>query len=317
LSVEPPETARAPVTAFERYIASGGKRPGLWRVFGGLGIICAAWFAGTAGVLFLWTAWDAIATGDPDFARDRLGNALSGGDAEIVAVLLATFAGIWLGVFAAVTLLHRQRFMTLFAADGRARPADLGKGLLVAGAFAFGSTLIGLVVSEPVASALPVPLWLTLLLPLIALVFMQATAEELIFRGYLLQQLALRSRNPLVWAVLPSAVFGMLHWAGDLPQEAAAYYVGTTFLMGLTLAALVWRTGTLWASIGVHVGFNVFGLTVIGADGVLSGAQLFLFRSEDVLPLLRVDILTAAALFIFVLSPLAPFGPPVRAETRA
>ncbi len=297
------------MTAFERYIASGGQRPGLWRVLAGLGIIVAAWVAGTAGILFLWTTWTAVATGDPGFARERLAGALAGDDPEVVAVLLATFAGIWLGVLVATNILHRQRLGTLFAPDCRVRTGDLGKGLLVAGAFATGSTLIGMMIAEPIATALPLPVWLALLLPLIALVFVQATAEELIFRGYVLQQLALRSRNPLVWAVLPSAVFGMLHWAGDLPGEAAAYYVATTFLMGLTLAALVWRTGTLWAAIGVHVGFNVFGLTVIGAEGVLSGAQLFLFRSDDVLPLLRVDLLMAAALLAFVLSPLAPFGP--------
>lgn len=302
------------MTAFERFVASGGQRPGLWRVIAGLLVIGAAWFAGSAGVLFLWTTWNAISTGDIASAQDRLGSVLVGGDAEIVGVLLATFAGIWLGVLVAVSLLHHQRFITLFAADGRVRPADLGKGLLVAAAFALASTLIGLILAEPVTTAVPVSLWLTFLLPLIALVFVQAAAEELIFRGYLLQQLALRSRNPLVWAVLPSTIFGMLHWAGDLPHEVAAYYVVTTFLMGLTLAALVWRTGALWASIGVHVGFNVFGLTVIGAEGILSGGQLFLFQSEDVMPLLRVDLLASAALLVFVLSPLSPFGPQSPAE---
>jgi membrane protease YdiL (CAAX protease family) len=101
-----------------------------------------------------------------------------------------------------------------------------------------------------------------------------------------------------------------LHWAGDLPGAAAGYYVLTTFLMGLALATLVWRTGSLWASIGLHVGLNVFGLTVIGGEGVLSGAQLFLFRSEDMGALLRVDLVTAVVLLLFVLSPLAPFGQP-------
>jgi membrane protease YdiL (CAAX protease family) len=80
--------------------------------------------------------------------------------------------------------------------------------------------------------------------------------------------------------------------------------------MGLALAALVWRTGSLWAAIGVHVGFNAIGLTVVGAEGVLSGAQLFLFGGDDLLPLMRIDLATTAALLAFVLSPWAPFGPP-------
>jgi membrane protease YdiL (CAAX protease family) len=225
-------------------------------------------------------------------------------------VLLMSFAGIWGGVFLAVTVLHRQPFATLFAPERRVRLGELGRGMLVAGAFALASTAAGLTIAEPAATAMPLPVWFALLLPLIALVFVQATAEELIFRGYLLQQLALRSRHPLVWAVLPSAVFGGLHWAGDLPGEAAAYYVVATFLMGLTLATLVWRTGSLWAATGVHVGFNAIGLTVVGSEGILSGAQLFLFSADDLLPLMRIDLATTAALLAFVLSPWAPFRPP-------
>ena len=298
------------MTAFERYIASGGRRPGLWRFVAGLVLILTTWFAGTAGVLFLWTVYNSVLTGDPGFARERLAGVLAGGDPEVVIVLLMTFAGIWAGVFLAVPVLHGQRFGTLFAPERRVRLGELGRGVLVAAAFAFVATAIGLLIARPIATALPLPHWFAFLPPLIALVFVQATAEELIFRGYLLQQLALRSRSPLVWAVLPSAVFGALHWAGDLPGEAAAYYVLATFLMGLTLAALVWRTGSLWAAIGVHVGFNVIGLAVVGSEGVLSGAQLFLFSADDLMPLMRVDLATTAALLAFVLSPWAPFGPP-------
>ena len=302
------------MTAFERYIASGipsgGQRRGGWRLAAGILVITILWFAGATGVLFLWTAFDTLRTGDPEVAAERLGGALIGGDPQFVGVLLLTFVGIWAGVYLAVTVLHRQAFATLFAPERRVRYGELGRGLLVAAAFALVSTAVGLTIAQPVATALPLPVWLALFVPLVALVFLQATAEELIFRAYLLQQLALRSRNPLVWAVLPSAAFGALHWAGDLPGAASAYYVFTTFLMGLALAALVWRTGSLWAAIGVHVGFNVIGLTVVGAEGVLSGAQLFLFAGEDLLPLMRVDLATTAALLAFVLSPWAPFGPP-------
>ena len=298
------------MTAFERYIASGGQRTGLWRLAAGTVVIAASWFAGAAAVLLLWRSYSTFRTGDPNVAADLLRDTLIGGDPEIVGVLLATFAGIWVGVFLVVRVLHRQRFSTLFAPERRVRLGEFGKGILVAAVFALLSTAAGLTIAEPVATALPLPAWLGLLFPLVALVFVQATAEELIFRGYLLQQLALRSRSPLVWAVLPSAVFGAMHWAGDLPGEATAYYVLTAFLMGLALAALVWRTGSLWAAIGVHVGFNAIGLTVVGAEGVLSGAQLFLFGGDDLLALMRIDLATTAALLAFVLSPWAPFGSP-------
>lgn len=302
------------MTAFERYIESGGRRPGLWRVLAGIAIIAALWIGGTFGVLFLWGAVEAARRGEPGGALGRLTGAEGG--PEIVAVLLLTFAGIWLGVMLAVRLLHGQPFWSLFAPERRVRAGDFTKGLLVAAAFTTASLPFAMAVAQPVLSPLPLAVWLGALLPVAALVFVQATAEELMFRGYLLQQLALRSRNPLVWAVLPAAVFGSLHFSAALPGGAGLLYIGTTFMMGLALAALVWRTGSLWAAMGMHVGFNLIGLTVVGTEGVMSGAQLFLFPGSELPGLMLVDLATTVLLLGFVLSPWAPFGPP-RGGARA
>ncbi len=288
----------------------------LWRVLAGIIIIAGFWIGGTFAVLYLWGALETARLGDTGGALHRVAGAEPGGSPAIVAVMLLTFAGIWPGVMLAVRLLHRQSFRSLFAPERRVRTGDFAKGLLIAAAFTAASVSVSLLLVRPDGSGLPLPAWLAALLPIAALIFVQATAEELMFRGYLLQQLALRSRNPLVWAVLPSALFGALHYSGGLAGGAGLLYVGTTFLMGLSLAALVWRTGSLWASIGLHLGFNVIGLTLVGSEGVLSGAQLFLFPADDMPGLMIVDLATTALLLAFVLSPWAPFGPP-REEARA
>jgi membrane protease YdiL (CAAX protease family) len=304
------------MTAFESYIASGGRRAGFWRVLLGALVIGLFWVAGTIGVLVSWGALNVARYG-LDAAGERLASVAEGGDPMLVAVMLLTFAGVWLGVFITVRLLHGQRFWTLFAPDGEVRTGDLLKGLGLSAAFALASVPVGMSIAEPVATALPGGEWLAYALALLALVFVQATAEELMFRGYLLQQLALRSRNPLVWAGIPSALFGALHWANAPTGELAAYYVGATFLIGLALAALVWKTGSLWASIGVHVGFNAVGLTVVGTDGLLSGAQLYLFPEDELISLMRIDLVVTALMLAFILSRWAPFGPPGDRRARA
>lgn len=300
------------MTAFERYIAAGAGRPDLWRLFAGIVLISSFWIGGTFAVLLVSAAL-AAGPGDPGEALRQLADLGPAGELAagpgIVLVALLTFSGIWMGVLLTVRLLHGQPFHTIFAPDRRVRRGDFARGVLVAVAFTALSAPFALALAQPVQSGLAMPVWLAALLPVIALVFVQATAEELIFRGYLLQQLALRSRSPLLWAVLPSALFGALHYSGGLPGAAGLLYVGTTFLMGLALAALVWRTGSLWASIGVHVGFNVIALTLVGTEGVMSGAQLFLFRASDLPALMQVDMAMTALLLAFVLSPLAPFGP--------
>lgn len=303
------------MTAFERYIAEGGRRTGFWRVILGLVVIGICWVAGTVAVLYLWGI--AITAGrSEDDLREGAMSLLEGGNPGTVAVMLLTFAGIWVGVLLVVRLLHGQRFATLFAPEGGVRKGDLAKGLGIAAAFALASVPVGLAITDPVATAMPAAGWLASALALTALVFVQATAEELIFRGYLLQQLALRSRNPVVWAVIPAALFGALHWANVPTDELSIYYVGATFLIGLSLAALVWKTGSLWASIGVHVGFNVVGLTVVGTDGLLSGGQLLLFSHDDLPALMRTDLVMTALMLAFVLSRWAPFAPPTGGHAR-
>lgn len=298
---------------FERYIASGASHPGFWRVILGMAIIGAFWVGGTMAVLSSWRALSTLLYG-PLGARDRLDALIKGGSPGMVAIMLLTFAGIWVGVFLTVRLLHGQRFMTLFAPEGGIRMNDLAKGFVLAAAFALASIPISLAIAVPTITNLPFHEWFGFSLLLLVLVFIQATAEELIFRGYLLQQLALRSRNPLVWAVLPAAAFGALHWTNAPTDHLSFYYASATFLIGIALAALVWKTGSLWAATGVHVGFNIIGLTLAGTDGLFSGPQLLLFPESALLPLMRLDLAVTALMLAFILSPLAPFGP---AESRA
>jgi hypothetical protein len=91
--------------------------------------------------------------------------------------------------------------------------------------------------------------------------------EELLSRGYHLQTVA--SGINLFWGmVISSAVFGLLHLGNP-----NATWVSTAgiFFAGILLAYGYIRTGQLWLSIGMHVGWNffegvVFGFPVSGLD---------------------------------------------------
>lgn len=91
--------------------------------------------------------------------------------------------------------------------------------------------------------------------------------EELLSRGYHLQTIA--SGTNLFWGVvLSSAVFGLLHLGN--PNAAWVSALGI-FFAGLFLAYGYLRTGQLWLSIGLHIGWNffegvVFGFPVSGLD---------------------------------------------------
>ncbi len=91
--------------------------------------------------------------------------------------------------------------------------------------------------------------------------------EELMSRGYHLQTIA--SGMGLPWGLLiSSAIFGMLHLAN--PNATWLSAAGILFA-GLLLGFAYIRTGQLWLSIGLHIGWNffegvVFGFPVSGLD---------------------------------------------------
>ena len=320
------------MTAFDAFLEPARTRPGFWRVILGLLLIVAVYLVGALVVLMGWLAVNFARTGDLNLALAQLDQVMQGGEPWLILVILLTFVGIWPGTWAAMRLLHGQRFGTIFAPVPGGAVSGFLKGAVLGLLFSGPSLLVALLLAEPERSTLGLGQWAVFLVPVVLAVFIQATGEELIFRGYLLQQLAIRVRSPLVWALLPGLLFGLLHYnnpngpEGTLPQVVAfgisfsvpgLLYVATTAITGAALAALVWRSGSLWPAAGVHVAVNMFSLSLVGAEGILSGTQLWLFSISDMARLLWINVAASVLLLVAILSPLgrvfepgAPQAPP-------
>jgi uncharacterized protein len=91
--------------------------------------------------------------------------------------------------------------------------------------------------------------------------------EELLSRGYHLQTLA--SGTNVFWGVvISSSVFGLAHLGNPNATWVSAAGI---FFAGVFLAYGYLRTGQLWLSIGLHIGWNffegvIFGFPVSGLD---------------------------------------------------
>ncbi len=81
---------------------------------------------------------------------------------------------------------------------------------------------------------------------------LQAAAEEVFFRGYLLQALGSATGRAWVGIVGSALVFALFHGV----QNPALFANRLAF--GVLAGWLVWRTGGLEAAIGVHVANNLF-----------------------------------------------------------
>jgi len=295
-------------TPLDLYAAPGAARPGLWRMFVGCLAILAGWLVRTVRVravtvlVNLGRGMDLV--GALEAMQALLGESTPAG----VLYKLVTFAGIWPASWGTLRLLHRQRFGTLFSPEGRIRWRDFGGGLALAAGFWLLTMIVGLgVVGAPVRTDLSFGAWIAWFAPLAVMVFLQASGEEIIFRGYILQQLASRYRSPLVWAFLPAFLFGLLHYSSGSAIGIAWHYVAVTTLFGVAAAALVWRTGSLAAAMGLHTGMNMFSLSGIGLQGIIEGTQLYLYDASGVEILFAADGIATLMILLFVLSPLCPF----------
>ena len=104
----------------------------------------------------------------------------------------------------------------------------------------------------------------TLVLALVLVPF-QAAAEELMFRGAMMQVLGSWIKNPIIPILLPSLLFAGAH----LYDVWGMLQVG---LMGVTCAWLTWRTGGLETAISLHV-INNLGVFLILSTGVTGSTK--------------------------------------------
>ena len=199
----------------------------------------------------------------------------------LMLVLLVELIAFTLSIYLARRFLDRRSFASLgFKLDRRVLP-DLLAGIAITfvmmGLISLAMTLLGWIHFNGFAwqfDPLPVVLGQTLFSLLIFIVV--GWSEELLSRGYHLQTLA--SGINLFWGVLiSSAVFGALHIINPNATWIAA--VGILFA-GLFLALGYLRTGQLWLSIGLHIGWNFF-------EGVIFG---FPVSGTASYPLLRIHV---------------------------
>jgi hypothetical protein len=102
-----------------------------------------------------------------------------------------------------------------------------------------------------------------------------AAAEELLFRGYGLQQL-MRGTRPWAAVIFSSVIFGLVHATN--PNSSTVGIVNTALFGGLFGLPLL-RQRSLWIPIGMHFGWN-FSLACLGAN--VSGLTIRLTGMEIV-----------------------------------
>lgn len=166
-------------------------------------------------------------------------------------------------ILLATRMMNVQKVGSLTSVAGRMRWRWLGECAAVALgvlALSFGiGFLIETLSGHPFAPDLGAPdMWLLLGLTLLLVPF-QATAEEYVFRGYLMQLVGGWLRHPAFAILLPIPLFVLGHAYDIYGQLDVGFFA-------LAAGWLTWRTGGLEAAIALHVVNNsvIFALGAVG-----------------------------------------------------
>lgn len=240
--------------------ASERRLRALWRILGVL--LC------TAILTFIFSV--------PFFATG--GNARAPYIEKVVLYVAAVVS-----VFLATRFLDRRRFSDTGIYIKRNWWIDLGFGLLLGAllmTFIFLLELAAgwITIGETFSTAEPSQSFLIALLLPILLQVIVGIAEELMFRGYLLLNLAEGFNLPRIgprWALiiawlLTSAVFGIAHLI--TPNATLVSSINIT-LIGIWLGLGYVLTGSLAIPIGIHIAWNFFQGHVFGFP--ISGGREF------------------------------------------
>lgn len=267
-------------TAFERYRSSPNGKMTLLRLIPGIVVIVLVWTLSTFVVVRL--GWGLVALVPVSLRPSGYGMESFLASPIGVLTALVTFCGIWAGAWLVMRWIHGEPLSALFGSSHRISRSDFLKGFVaVILTSIFSEVLLYLIDPVVQRGTIDFIAWLLALVPVALLGFVQTSSEELLFRGYLPRGLASRFRSPMVWALLPTLVFTVLHWNGSSAPAMNAAALISVGVFAAVLMVLVYSTGNLGAAFGAHLGNNLFGFLLISHQANLSGFALFEARSLE------------------------------------
>ncbi len=259
------------------------------------------------GLVVILFAWLVVGTG----ASVLVAFALSGqADYSVLGpfgkflFVMAGFPFFLSGVLIAVTLIHRRYPRTLVTARERIDWRRIGQGFV---AWSVPACLIGVLgqyLFYPDSFSFNFDLATFALFVPLALVFtaIQTTAEELFFRGYIVQGASMISTNRVFLALVAAVVFTLPHLLN--PEVSAGGWL-TVFSNYFLVPGLLWTVvslidGTTELAIGVHFANNIGSILLFNITGSAVTTPALFTISEYHATYGALSVLVAIPIFLVI-----------------
>jgi len=222
----------------------------------------------------------------------------------LLPYLVLNFASICLlaGLYISVRFLHQRRMITLVTPTQQVRWKRIFQGFGLYFLLTFVISFVGIVLSPSEYQLTFKPIQFLVFLP-IALVItpIQTSAEELFFRGYLLQGMGLKTRSLLIPILGSSLLFMLPHWLN--PEVKSNFFLMTLLylLLGIFLAVITVKDDSLELAMGVHAANNLFAALILNySNSALPSPSIVRASRFDPLSSL-ISFIVVAVIFCFVI----------------
>ena len=244
-------------------IAHEGKND-WWRYLIGYPFILLTWLVVGSIPVFVM-AGIVMLDGNP--ATELLTSGFVGIDPTLnFTISMVTFIPFILATILTVVILHRRHLRTLVTANERVGWPRLFAGFAVWFVISAGVALVEALTHPGRYQYTPHPeSYLGFAVAAIILIPIQTSAEEFFFRGYFIQNVGLKLKNPLVLSFLSGLLFTLPHMANPEVAENALLVPLFYFFFGAFATYISLRDNGLELPLGMHAANNLFTALFVNA----------------------------------------------------
>lgn len=270
-----------PSTPLDRYLdaALQGKNEA-WRFFLALGVIILFWvFLGSVPLVLAIIA--TALTTPPQESAAALQASMD--PLLLFVTSLVSFAFFFVGIWLAVRQVHQRPFTSLINPANRINWSRLWVGFLIwFGLGGVGALVEALLYPHRYVWTFDPAAYFPFAVATLLLVPIQTSAEELFFRGYLLQGFGLRLRHPLVLSLISGIAFMLPHAFNPEVDVNFWLLMAYYFAFGAAAAWFTLKDGGLELALGMHAANNMFAALLANyTDSALQTPALFTVTELD------------------------------------
>lgn len=201
------------------------------------------------------------------------------GPDEVVNTINPLILLIMLGVYYTLSFvlfyfcsrfIHGKTLMNLISTVSKFNWKNMLKGASL-WSIIIGFSLVVDVLINPSSVKLSLDLpFLTLLMMSVIIFSIQASFEEIFFRGYLMQGIGLLTRKPFIPLFLTSAIFAIGHFWNGTSIITGIGAVVNMFILGMVLGIITLGENGLETAIGAHIANNILVTSMVGGIDIIS-----------------------------------------------